>query len=81
MTLISALLGTLVSLATSEVIRVLDTRGDYVRNKEPLDFVRTNSTSVPELNTATLKTDSKADLPNQFTICTSCFIASWYSDD
>ena len=81
MTLISALLGTLVSLATSEVIRVLDTRGDYVRNKEPLDFVRTNSTSVPELNTATLKTDSKADLPNQFTICTSCFIANWYSGD
>lgn len=81
MPLLQALLGTVVSLTTSEVIRVLDTRGEYVRNKETLDFVRTNSTNVPELNTATLKTDSKADLPNQFSICTSCFIANWYSDD
>ena len=68
----STFLGTLVTLATSEVIKVLDTRGDYARYEEPFDFFRTNNSTVPELNKAILETGPNfPDLPTQFSISVS----------
>lgn len=55
----------------SETIKVLDTRGDYTRPKD---------SDVDQLNSATLMEDPKADLPEQFTICSSGF-ATNFGDD
>ena len=52
----------------SESIKVLDTRGDYTRPKD---------SEVDQLNSATLMEDPKADLPDQFTICCSGFVANF----
>ena len=64
------LLGLLVLLAAggeTRTVRILDTRGDFVMNKEG---------EVPELNHATLIVDPKANLPSQFTICGTVFLAN-----
>jgi hypothetical protein len=53
--------------AQSETIRMLDTRGDYVPNTD---------SDVAELNSATLAEDPTAALPDQFTICSSGFLAN-----
>ena len=51
-----------------ELIRVLDTRGDFVG--------RTEGGEV-ELNQAILSKDSKGNLPEEFTICAATFLANW----
>ena len=48
-------------------VPILDTRGDYVKNKD---------SDVEELNYATLKDDVGGPLPDHFTICSSNFLAN-----
>ena len=54
-----------------ELIRVLDTRGDFVG--------RTESAEV-KLNEAILVEDPKGKLPEEFTICAATFLANWISN-
>ena len=57
--------------AEREIVKVLDTRGDFVG--------RTESAEV-ELNQAILAEDSKGNLPEKFTICAATFLANWISN-
>ena len=73
MTLCPALLVCFISAccAQEELIRVLDTRGDFVG--------RTEGGEV-ELNQAILSKDLKGNLPEEFTICAATFLANWISN-
>ena len=57
--------------AEREIVKVLDTRGDFVG--------RTESAEI-ELNQAVLTEDSKGNLPEKFTICAATFLANWISN-
>ena len=59
------LLALLTAAAEGRTVRILDTTGDFVMNKEG---------EVPELNHATLIKDPKANLPSQFTMCGTVFL-------
>ena len=61
------LVALLAAASGQRTVRMLDTRGDFVMNKEG---------EVPALNDAVLMKDPKANLPSQFTICGTVFLAN-----